>query len=127
MKLSLSVRIVESSCKTRLLVPFEEVVAIARETGYEAVCMRASAGGVDTAPGQLAAMRRLVEGAGLRVSMVTTDFDVPLNNDHGPNGLREIGPSLDVAEALGCDLVRVCLKRREDIAFARQAAERADR
>jgi sugar phosphate isomerase/epimerase len=119
------VRIVESACKMRLLVPFEELVSIARETGYDAICMRASAAGVGTAPDRLQAMRRLVEGAGLRVSMVTADFDVPRNNDHGPDSLRDIGPSLDVAETLGCDLIRVCLKRREDIAFARRAAERA--
>src|SRR5262245_35172902 len=59
--------------------------------------------------------------------MVTADCDVPRNNDRGPDSLREIGPSLDVAEALGCDLIRVCLKRPEDVAFARQAAERAGR
>src|SRR4051812_41243183 len=109
MKLSLSVRIVEAPCKTRLLVPFEEVVTIARDTGYAAVCMRASAGGISTPPARLAAMRKLVEAAGLRVSMVTADYDVPLNNDRGPDALRAIGPSLDVAEALGCDLLRICL------------------
>lgn len=30
-----------------------------------------------------------------------------------------------MAEALGCDLIRVCLKRHEDIAFARAAADQA--
>ena len=66
MKLSLSVRIVESACKSRLLVPFEELVLIARETGYDAVCMRASAAGIGTPRGRLSAMRSLVEDAGLR-------------------------------------------------------------
>jgi sugar phosphate isomerase/epimerase len=69
----------------------------------------------------------MVEGAGLRVSMVTADCDVPLNNDRGPDALRDIGPSLNVAEDLGCDLIRVCLKRREDVPFARAAAEQAER
>lgn len=125
MKLSLSVRIVEAPCKTRLLVPFEELVSIARETGYQAICMRASAGGVGTPLNRLAAMSKLIEDAGLRVSMVTADFNVPLNNDHGPDSLRDIGPTLDVAAAFHCDLVRVSLKRREDIPWARQAADRA--
>ena len=48
MQLSLSVRIVEAACKTRLQVVFEELVGIAADTGYQAVCMRASAGGVPT-------------------------------------------------------------------------------
>lgn len=123
MKLSLSVRIAEAACKTRLNVPFRELVSLARELGYAAVCMRASAGGVETPRDELEQMRATVEDAGLVVSMVTADFDVPLNNDRGPDSLRNIGPSLDVAEALGCDLIRVCLKTREDIEHARRAAD----
>jgi sugar phosphate isomerase/epimerase len=126
MKLSLSVRIVETPCKTKLFLPFEELVSIARETGYQAVCLRASAGGVETPRSRLQEMRKCVEDAGLFVSMVTADFNVPLNNDQGPNSLRNIGPSLDVAEAVGCHLIRVCLKKREDIPFARTAAQEAE-
>lgn len=125
MKLSLSVRIVESPCKSRLQIPFEEFVSVAKNSGYDAICMRASAGGVDAPQQTLAGLRAVVADAGLQVSMVTADVDVPLNNDRGPNSLRNIGPSLDVAEALGCNLIRVCLKRREDIPFARTAADRA--
>jgi len=127
LKLSLSVRIVEAACKTRLQIPFAELVAVARQCGYDAICMRASAGGVGTSPARLAELRQIVEAAGLRISMVTADVDVPLNNDHGPNSLRNIGPTLDVAERLGCDLIRVCLKRREDIPHARAAADQAAR
>jgi sugar phosphate isomerase/epimerase len=125
MKLSLSVRIVEAPCKTKLFVPFEELVSIAKDTGYQAICLRASAGGVETPPSRLTEMRRCVEAAGLFISMVTADFNVPLNNDRGPDSLRNIAPSLDVAATVGCSLVRVCLKHRDDIPFARQAAERA--
>lgn len=125
MKLSLSVRIVEAACKTRLNLPFEKLVEIAAETGYEAICMRASAGGVQTPTDQLQAMHAIVVAAGLQVSMVTADSNVPLNNDAGPNSLRDIGPSLDVAQALGCDLIRICMKRPEDIPFACEAADRA--
>ena len=125
MKLSLSVRIVETPCKTKLFVPFEELVSIAKDSGYQAVCLRASAGGVDTPYPRLVEMRRCVENAGLFISMVTADFNVPLNNEHGPDSLRNIGPSLDVAVTVGCSLVRVCLKNRNDIPFARQAAEQA--
>lgn len=127
MKLSLSVRIVEAPCKTRLHLPFENLVEIARDTGYSGVCLRASAGGVGAPRARLEAMRRTVESNGLRVSMVTADCDVPLNNDHGPDSLRDIGPTLDVAEAVGGDLIRVCLKKREDIPFARSAADAAAR
>lgn len=125
MKLSLSVRIAEAACKTKLNLPVDEIIRIAAETGYEAVCMRASAAGVQTPRDELAKIRKSVEQAGLVVSMVTADFDVPLNNANGPTALRDIGPSLDVAESLGCDLVRVCMKKPDDIPHARLAAERA--
>ena len=125
MQLSLSVRIVEAACKTKLNLPFAELVSIAAETGYDAVCMRASAGGVQTPLEELRGLRETVEAHGLHVSMVTTDSDVPLNNADGPNSLRDVGPSLDVAGALGCDLIRVCLKKDEDVPYARAAAKRA--
>jgi hypothetical protein len=57
------------------------------------------------------------------VSMVTADSDVPLNNEHGPDSLRNIGPSLDVAEAVGCDLIRVCLKQLSDVEPVKRAAD----
>jgi sugar phosphate isomerase/epimerase len=125
MKLSLSVRIAEAPCKTRLNVPFRDVVQLAVEQGYRAICMRASAAGVQTPLKELAAMRDEVERAGLIVSMVTADSDVPLNNEHGPDSLRNIGPTLDVAAALGCDLIRVCLKTATDVEHAQRSADRA--
>lgn len=125
MKLSLSVRIAEAACKTKLNLPLDEIIRLAAETGYDAVCMRASAAGVQAPPGQLVKIREQIEQAGLAVSMVTADFDVPLNNERGPNSLRDIRPSLDVAEALGCDLIRVCMKQPDDIPHAREAARLA--
>ena len=125
MQLSLSVRIVEAACKTKLNLPFANLVSIAAETGYNAVCMRASAGGVQTPLEELRRIRETVEEHGLHISMVTADSDVPLNNDDGPISLRDIGPSLDVAGALGCDLIRVCLKTDADIPHAREAATHA--
>ena len=125
MKLSLSVRIAEAPCKTKLFLPLDVLVDIAANSGYEAVCMRASAVGVQSSKDELLAARDTINGRDLKVSMVTADFNVPLNNQQGPNSLRDVGPSLDVAEILGCDLVRVCMKSREDIPFARTAAEQA--
>lgn len=125
MKLSLSVRIAEAACKTKLNAPLSDLLDLAVANGYDAICMRASAAGVQTSLEQRQQMAAQVQAAGLPVSMVTADFDVPLNNDAGPNSLRNIGPSLDVAEAFQCDLVRVCLKSEADIAAAQSAADEA--
>ena len=71
MKLSLSVRIVEAACKTRLHLPFEQLASIARDARYHAICMRASAGGVQSTSEQLAQIQRQAEQVGLPVAMVT--------------------------------------------------------
>ena len=125
MQLSLSVRIAEAPTKDRMTMPLEGFAQLARETGYPNVCVRASAGGVQTPPEELQAMRRMLDELRLDVSMVTTDFDVPLNNDRGPNNLRAFRPHLDVADILGADLIRVCMKTEEDIAAAATAADMA--
>lgn len=125
MYLSVSVRIVEATCKTKLNVPVEEFIGIVKQGGASAICMRASGAGVEASPEQLQTLASKIASANLPVTMVTADYDVPLNNAKGPNSLRNIRPSLDVAEAFDCDLIRVCMKNETDIAFARQAAELA--
>ena len=125
MYLSVSVRIVEATCKTKLNVPAEEFIEIVKQGGASAICMRASGAGVEASPEQLQTLASKIASANLPVTMVTADYDVPLNNAEGPNSLRNIRPSLDVAEAFDCDLIRVCMKNETDITFARQAAELA--
>lgn len=125
MQLSLSVRAAEAPTKDRLLCSFEHFCSLGMQAGYDAICMRASAGGVQNPLDELRRMRQVADEHGLTVSMATTDYDVPLNNDRGPDNLRQIGPHLDVAEALGTTLIRVCLKQEEDVAAASRAADEA--
>ena len=125
MELSLSVRIAEAPSKDRLLIPFEEFAHIAAATGYRLVCMRPSVVHVATPPAQLQAVRQQLDTLGLSVSMATTDFNVPLNNDAGPSLLHEIDPHLDVAQQLGSNLIRVCMKTDDDIPAAQRAADKA--
>ncbi|GAB4152833.1 MAG: hypothetical protein Tsb009_28900 [Planctomycetaceae bacterium] len=125
MQFSLSVRVAEAACKTRLNVPVRDLTQMAAALGYSAICMRASGAGVQTSREERVRLRADIEDAGLRVSMVTADYDVPLNNANGPNSLRDIGPSLDVAEDFGCDLIRICMKNESDIEHACRAADQA--
>lgn len=125
MKLSLSVRIAETAAKDRLTIEFDELARLAVQHGYHAVCMRPSVVGVRTPEIQRAAVRKTLDRLGLPISMATTDIAVPLNNEHGPDSLRDIGPHLDVAAALGTNLIRVCIKNDEDIPWAKRAADQA--
>ncbi len=125
MKLSLSVRIAEAASKDRMTMPLDAFAVLARDVGYDAVCLRASAVGVQSPRQAILDCRRLLDDLKMPVSMVTTDVHVPLNDDHGPDNLRDFGPHLDVAEMLGANLVRVCMKRDEDIDAARVASDQA--
>jgi sugar phosphate isomerase/epimerase len=126
MQLSLSVRVAEAfSDKRKSTMSIDELIALAKKYGYQALCMRASQVGVESPPERIAAVREKIDAAGLRVSMVTGDFAIPSNNDEGPLCLRDITPHLALAEALGTDLIRVCMKKEEDIAFASQACDEA--
>ena len=99
MDLSVSVRIVEAPCKTKLNVPLEDFIGIVQQGGAGAICMRASGAGVTDSPARLQELALEIAAANLPVTMVTADYDVPLNNEDGPASLRNIRPSLDVAAA----------------------------
>jgi sugar phosphate isomerase/epimerase len=126
MKLSLSARVAESfSDKTKSTLTLEQFVAIARSNAYQALCMRASQGGIHTPKDRLQEMARTMRSAGLPVSMITGDFAVPSNNDEGPGCLRNITPYLDLAQTFGSSLIRICMKKEEDIVWAQRASDTA--
>lgn len=126
MKLSLSSRIAESFYdKTIAALPFEDVAQLAEENGYLAICMRASVAGIQSSIDRVKSVRQTLDQLGLKVSMVTGDFAIPENLEPGPGVLRNITPYLNLAEAFACDLLRVCMKREEDIAWAQRASDEA--
>jgi sugar phosphate isomerase/epimerase len=123
---SLSTRLAEApGRKDQALVPLAEFAALARELGYAALSMRASQLSVETPPERVAAARAALEALGLRVSMVTGTVSLAANDAQATAPLRDIGPHLDLAERLGCGLVRVMVQREDDIPWARRAADAA--
>ena len=102
-----------------------ELADLAVRAGFEGLCMRASQVGIHSTPEQIAEAARTLKEKNLDVTMVTGDFDVVYNNDDGPACLRNITPYLDLAEALGVPLIRVCIRKDEDFDAARSAADKA--
>ena len=126
LKLSLSVRVGESYRDKRVFdASFPDFVRIVKESGFDAVCMRASVVGIHSPTDQVAEVRDLLDGIGLDVSMVTGNFAIPANQAEGPECLRNITPHLDLAEMLGSDLIRICMKETADVVPARAAADEA--
>lgn len=126
MQLSLSTRIAEGFLSKEVpTMTLEELCHTAADAGYGAICMRASQVGVQSSPEVVQQAKRTLDEHGLAVTMVTGDFDIVYNNDHGPDSLRNITPYLDLAEAFAAPLLRVCIKTEEDLAFAQVAADEA--
>ena len=126
MKMSLSARIAESFYDKKIAsVPFEDVAQMAKENGYSAICMRASVAGIQSPNDRITSVRQTLDRLGLKVSMVTGDFAIPENLERGPDGLRNITPYLNLAEAFACDLLRICMKSEEDISWAQRASDEA--
>lgn len=126
MKLSLSARVAEGFADKRIAtLPLAALADLAAREGYDGVCMRASQVGVHSARDEVRAAAAALQARGLAVSMVTGDFAIPENSEAGPGALRHIGPYLDLADALDCDLLRVAMKTADDIEWARRAADEA--
>lgn len=125
-KLSISCRIAEGFLsKEEASMSFEALADLAVAAGYEAICMRASQIGVQSSPEAVRVARQILNDRGLTVTMITGDFDIVYNNLRGPNCLRNISPYLDLAEALGAPMIRVCMKQADDVVDAQRAADAA--
>lgn len=93
--------------------------------GFQSICMRASQVGIHSSPDQVNRACKILDSRRLGVSMILGDFGIVYNNERGPNWLRNITPHLDLAEQLGSSMIRICLKKQDDIAHAQAAADEA--
>jgi sugar phosphate isomerase/epimerase len=124
MKLSLSVRIAElENRKDHAFMPVEQLAPLAREVGFQGLSMRASVVSVDSPPERIAEVRQVLDRSGLAVSMVTGDVALAANRGDVARILREPGPYVALAKALGCDLLRVMVRSDEEIDLLRQACD----
>jgi sugar phosphate isomerase/epimerase len=111
--------------KDQPLLPLEEFARLAKDLGYQALSMRASQLSIDTPLDRVRRAKAALDALGLRVSMVTGTVSLAANDAQATEPLRRITPHLDLAAALGCDLVRVMMQSEEDIAWAQRAADEA--
>lgn len=126
MKLSLSTRVAEAPRqKEKAVMGLDQLVQIAQGSGYRALCMRASQVGIQSPPEVRKAAAASVRSAGLAVSMITGNIDIPANNERAGMALRAITPFLDVASDFGSDLIRIGMKAHTDIPWARKACDEA--
>jgi sugar phosphate isomerase/epimerase len=126
MKLSLSVRVAEPpKQKDVTALPFDVLAAKAKAAGFAGLSMRASVVSVDSPPERVRAVRKTIDETGLAASMVCGDIPLAANNAAATQALRNIGPYLDLTQALGATLIRVMMHGEDDIPHAQRAADAA--
>lgn len=126
MHLSVSARIAEGFLsKKEAIMTLPQLADLAVAAGFKSLCMRASQIGIHTSPDEVKQAVTTITARNLGVSMISGDFDIVYNNDDGPNCLRNITPYLDLAEALGAPLIRICIKTVEDIVATQNACDEA--
>ncbi len=128
MQLSLSGRIAEAEdVKDHASLDFSGLARLAAQVGFNAVCVRPTHLSSATPLARVREMRAILAQHGLAASMLTTDARVPREGNALDAGafLRNLGPTLERAAALGADLMRVGVKSGEDVVWARRAADEA--
>ena len=128
MQLSLSGRIAEAEdVKDHASLDFSGLARLAAQIGFKAVCVRPTHLSSETPLARVREMRATLEHHGLAASMLTADSRVPREGSALDAGafLRNLGPTLERAAALGADLMRVGVKSEEDVVWARRAADEA--
>lgn len=125
MTLSLSCRVAETRNNAPSPMKYEDFLAMTKSAGFAAICLRASQAGIYTPLDRLYEVARLTREAGLQISMVTPDFPVPANTAAAADCLRHITPYLDVAAIMGAPMIRIGMKKEEDIPWARRASDEA--
>jgi sugar phosphate isomerase/epimerase len=123
---SLSTRLAEApGRKDVALLSLDEFAALAHDLGYAALSVRASQIDVDAPPERRAAARATLAARGVAASMVTGTVSLAANDARATAPLRHITPHLDLAESLGCGLVRVMIQHEDDFPWAQRAADEA--
>lgn len=126
-KLALSTRVREHPVtKAMVEVLDNDIVTLAHDLGYAGLCIRPSYLRHASERGETpASLQKRLHGVGLQVSMVTPSLDVVTNSDRAAGSLADIAWQLDIAEALGTNLVRIGMRSITDVPQAQRAADEA--
>ena len=126
MKLSLSCRVAEvSNNKEKSFLPIKSLIKLAVLNGFEGISLRPSVVSTNSSIDDINNLRSIFNFYNIKVSMVTSNIHLAKNDNFSSDNLRNIKPCLDLANKLGTSLVRIMIKNKEDIYFAKKALDEA--
>ena len=126
MKISISSRITEqSNNKEKSFLSLESFVKLASKNKFDGVSLRPSMISTQSSKYLVNQAKKLFKVNNMKVSMITSNIHLAKNDELASDILRNITPSLDLAETLKTSLIRIMIKNRDDIFYAKKALDEA--
>ena len=126
MKISISSRITEQSDnKEKSFLSLDNFIKLASKNKFDGVSLRPSMISNNSSEYLVNQAQKLFNVNNMKVSMITSNIHVAKNDELASDILRNITPSLDLAEKLKTSLIRIMIKNSDDIFYARKALDEA--
>ena len=126
MKISISSRITEQSDnKEKSFLSLDSFVKLASKNKFDGVSLRPSMISTQSSKYLVNQAKKLFKVNNMKVSMITSNIHLAKNDELASDILRNITPSLDLAEKLKSSLIRIMIKNKDDIFYAKKALDEA--
>ncbi len=126
MKISISSRITEQSDnKEKSFLSLDSFIKLASKNKFDGVSLRPSMISTQSSEYIVNQAQKLFKVNNMKVSMITSNIHLAKNDELASDILRNITPSLDLAETLKTSLIRIMIKNRDDIFYAKKALDEA--
>ena len=126
MKISISSRITEQSDnKEKSFLSLDSFVKLASKNKFDGVSLRPSMISTQSSEYLVNQAQNLFKENNIKVSMITSNIHLAKNDEFASDILRNITPSLDLAEKLKTSLIRIMIKNSDDIFYAKKALDEA--
>ena len=126
MKISISSRITEySDNKEKSFLSLDSFIKLASENKFDGVSLRPSLISTQSSEYSVNQAQKLFIKNNMKVSMITSNIHLAKNDELASDILRNITPTLDLAEKLKTSLIRIMIKNNDDIYYAKKALDEA--
>ena len=126
MKISISSRITEhSDNKEKSFLSLDSFINLASKNKFDGVSLRPSMISTQSSEYLVNQAQKLFKVNNMKVSMITSNIHLAKNDELASDILRNITPSLDLAEKLNTSLIRIMIKNSDDIFYAKKALDEA--
>lgn len=126
MKISISSRITEqSNNKEKSFLSLDSFIKLASKNKFDGISLRPSMISTHSSKYLVNQAQELFKVNNMKVSMITSNIHLAKNDELASDILKNITPTLDLAEKLKTSLIRIMIKKSDDIFYAKKALDEA--